>query len=63
MKNNQEDGRMENYVIKLSDNPEGIVISSHNLKHLFQELQNFMSKNCYYEDNIISIEKMEKNNG
>lgn len=54
---------MENYAIKLSDNPEGIVISSHNLKHLFQELQKFMSKNCYYEDDIISIEKMEKNNG
>jgi len=48
---------MENYVIKLSDNPKGIVISSHNLKHLFEELQKFMSKNCYYEDDIISIEK------
>jgi len=49
---------MKYYLIKLSDNEEGIVIPSPNLKNLFKALQNFMSKGCYYEDDILSIEEI-----
>ena len=47
---------MKYYLIKLSDNEEGVVIPSSNLKNLFKSLQDFMSKGCYYEDDILSIE-------
>ena len=49
---------MKYYLIKLSDNEEGIVIPSSNLKNLFKSLQNFMSEGCYYEDDILSIEEL-----
>ena len=49
---------MKYYLIKLSDNEEGVVIPSSNLKNLFKSLQDFMSKGCYYEDVILSIEEI-----
>ena len=49
---------MKYYLIKLSDNEDGILIPSSNLKNLFKALQNFMSEGCYYEDDILSIEEV-----
>ena len=51
---------MKYYLIKLSDNEEGIVIPSSSLKNLFKSLQNFMSEGCYYEDGILSIEEIQR---
>ena len=49
---------MKYYLIKLSDNKDGILITSSNLKNLFKQLQNFMSEGCYHEDDILSIEEV-----
>ena len=44
------------YNVLLTDNSkEGIVIKADTLREFFIELDNFMSSNCYYWDDILSI--------
>ena len=44
------------YNVLLTDNSkEGIVINADTLREFFIELDNFMSSNCYYWDDILSI--------
>ncbi len=50
--------KLNSYQITLTDNTDGIIITANDLTNLFKKLDHFMSRNCYYIDDIISIQKL-----